>query len=371
MTAAPRISVFLQDLAGGGAERVMVNLCGGLASAGMSVDLVLVRQEGPFLGDVSPAVRIVDLGTRRVIRSIGPLARYLKRERPRAVLSALPHVNVAAILAVGLARTGTRVVITEHSYPEHARREQSLSLARFGFSLMPWLYRRADEIVAVSRGVADNLADVARLDRNRIRTIYNAVVNPGLESLAAQPVNHPWFEPGKPPVILAVGRLVEAKAFETLIKAFACLRRRRDARLVILGDGPQRPMLEASVHRLGLVAEVSLPGFQSNPYAWMSRAAVLALSSTREGLPTVLIEAMACGTPVVATDCKCGPAEVLEGGRYGAMVPVGDAEALATAIDRTIQCPLSPEQLQERAGLFSLDSIVKEYIPLLLGDDDQ
>ena len=361
-----RVAVFMQDLKGGGAERVMVNLALGLADRGLQVDMVLVRNEGDHLPSLGDRIRIVTLGTRRTIRSITALAGYLRRERPVAIVSALVHVNIAAILAARLARVGTRVVVTEHSNVSNDRANEPRPLVSLAFAAMPLLYRLADRIVAVSSGVADSLARAARVRRDRVDVIYNPVVSPKLIQLAAEQVEHPWLSPDAPPVILAVGRLTDAKDFPTLLRAFAALRARRAARLVILGEGERRPELETLVQSLGIVDDVWLPGFVRNPYAWMARARVLALSSRWEGLPTVLVEAMACGTPVVATDCPSGPAEILSNGRYGRLVPTGDHERLATALDAAIGETPPRAALRERADAFSVATAAADYAALLV-----
>jgi glycosyltransferase involved in cell wall biosynthesis len=225
-------------------------------------------------------------------------------------------------------------------------------------------YPRADAIVAVSRGVADDLARFAGLPRDVIRVIYNPVVGADLPRMAGEPVDHPWFRPGELPVILGAGRLSRQKDFPTLIRAFAEVRRARPARLVILGDGAQRAELEALVRTLGLADAVALPGFTSNPYAHMARAAVFVLSSRFEGFPNVLVEALAVGTPVVATDCPSGPAEILERGRHGRLVPVGQADALARALLATLDAPGDPAGRRRRAADFSADASVSTYLDL-------
>lgn len=369
-----KISIFLQDLGGGGAERMLLNLAGGIIEQGVDVDLVLVRAEGPLLGAIPSNVVLVDLGTRRTMNSILALTKYLRRERPTALLSALTHVNVAAVLASLLAGPHTRVIVSERSTISRETAEISGLAVRIAHGLVPWIYRRADGIVAVSRDAAEDLASYSGLPPERIRVINNPVVTSETRRLALESVDHPWFGPDQPPVILGVGRLSSEKDFGTLIKAFAAVRRRRPARLVILGEGKERQVLEAVVNGLSLQEHVDLPGFTENPHAFMARAAVLALTSRWEGSPNVLIEAMACGTPVVSTDCPSGPHETLEGGRLGKLVPIGDPELLAEAILDTLDDPVSSECLQRRAGEFSVEGSVKSYLEVLLGngsDDDR
>jgi glycosyltransferase involved in cell wall biosynthesis len=236
-------------------------------------------------------------------------------------------------------------------------------------------YDQADAVVAVSDGVADDLAAWSGLARGRITTIYNPVATPDLAALQRAPVDHPWFQPGAPPVVMSAGRLSRAKDFPTLIRAFARVRRALPARLVIFGQGKSEWKTTKSIAALrqlaaglGIAADVALPGFVANPFAYMARAATFALSSINEGLPGVLIQAMACGCPVVSTDCPSGPAEILAAGRYGRLVPPGDDRALAEAIIATLEAPPPADVLRERAGFFSVERAVAQYERLMLGD---
>ena len=321
---SPRIAFFLQDLYGGGAERVMLALAGGIARRGFAVDLVLVRRQGAYVEDIPANIRVIELGTKRTVNSVAALARYLRRERPAVLLTALVHVNVAALLAGLLARVGTRLVVTEHNQISRNISPTASRTVRMAYRLVPFLYPRAARIIAVSDGVAEDLTRFAGMERGRIDVAHNPVVTPDMLAKAAQPVNHPWFVEGEVPVILGVGRLSAQKDFGTLLRAFALVRASRPARLVILGEGACRKELEDLADELGIAADVQMPGFVDNPLAFMGKASLFVLSSRFEGLPTVLIEAMACGTPVVATDCPSGPREILEGGELGGLVPIGD-----------------------------------------------
>jgi len=361
-----KIAFFLQDLAGGGAERVMLTLAGGFADRGHDVDLVLVRAEGDCLADVPSNVRLVTLGTRRTVYCVPRLARYLRRERPVALVSALVHVNIAAILAARLAGSRPQVVITEHNQiARNAARARS-SAIRLAHHAVAWIYPWADEIVAVSKGVADSLTAYSGLPGRRVRVVYNPVVTPALHRKAAADPPHPWLGAGGHPVILGAGRLTAQKDFGNLLRAFSILRQSRPARLIILGEGPERAALQGLTGSLGLAEDVDMPGFAANPYAYMSRAAVFVLSSAWEGLPTVLIEAMACGTPVVATDCPSGPAEILVDPACGELVPVANPELLAAAISRALDKPPPPQVLRARAADFSIERAVDNYAALAL-----
>lgn len=344
----------------------MLKLAGGLAGRGHAVDLVLAQREGPYLAEVPRGVRIVDLQAPRVLRSLPGLCRYLRRERPHALLSVMKHANVVALWAARLAGSRTRIVVSERVAlsPNVAH---STSLAT---RLMPQairlFYPWADAIVAVCEGVADDLALRAGLARDAIDVIYNPIVTPEFERRVRAPLDHPWFRPGAPPVVVAAGRLVPQKGFAGLLRAFARVRRTRPARLLILGEGAERPALERLAAELGIGAELDLPGFCANPYPYLARAGVFVLSSGWEGLPGALIEALYCGVPLVSTDCPTGPREILREGRYGLLVPVGDESALADAIGRALTgaVPAPPPESWRR---FELERVVDQYLALLLG----
>jgi len=362
------LSIFVPSLRGGGAERVMVHLARGFAERGFRVDLVLAKAEGPYLAEVPPSVRVVDLKASRMLYSLPRLVRYLRKERPTALLSALDHANLVALWARDLARVPTRVVVSVRNTLSQATvhaPDQRAKWIPLGIRLF---YPRAEAVVAVSQGVAEDLVRLTSLPREKIRVIYNPVVTPELFAKAEEPLDHPWFAPGEPPVILAVGRLTEQKDFPTLIRAFALVRAQRPARLMILGEGELRPQLEALVHELGLQDDVALPGFVANPFAYMARAAVFVLSSRWEGLPGALIQAMACGTPVVSTDCPSGPREILEDGRWGRLVPVGDVNALAEAMATTLDETEHPD-VAARAKEFNVNYAVENYLKVLLLKD--
>ncbi len=335
MSPAP-IALFVPSLRGGGAERVALNLARGLANAGVPVHVVTARAEGPFLQDLPPEVRLVDLGAGRVLTALWPLAAYLRRERPAAIISFMDHANLVALWARRASGVPTRVVATVHNSALRATGNGRRGRASFMPLLTRVFYRWADAVVCVSKGVADDLARTTGLPRDRFEVIYNPVITPELVAAAAAPPPHPWLARGEPPVVLGVGRLAAQKDFPTLVRAFALVRRQRRARLMILGEGAERLALEALVRELGMGDDVALPGFVAASHAYMAHAGVFVLSSAWEGLPTVLIEALAAGAPVVSTDCPSGPQEILRGGALGRLVPVGDPGALAEAILATL-----------------------------------
>jgi len=355
-----RIAFFLPSVRGGGAQRVIVNLIQGIVRRGEPVDLTLAIHDGVFFDQIPPEVRVVDLGGRRLVGGFLPLVRYLRRERPRVLISSMSHANMLALWAARLAGGSTPVMVTVHNTMSESTGSDGGVEQRLLRTFYPW----ANWIVAVSRGAADDLARTIGIPRDRIEVIYNPVITPAILEQAARAPDHPWLAPGQPPVILGVGRLTRQKDFFTLIRAFAELRRRRPARLIILGEGEDRVGLEALIAELGVGEDVSLPGFRDSAPAYMARSALFVLSSAWEGLPTVLIEAMAAGTTVVSTDCPSGPREILQDGRLGELVPVGDAPALAGAMERSLAAPgakLPPDALHE----FTLDAAVDHYLRLI------
>ena len=350
---------------GHGAERTMLNLAQGVAERGYAVDLVLARAEGPLLAEVPESVRVVDLRASRVLLSLSALVRYLRHERPHSLLSVMNYANIIALWARRLAGVPVRVVVSERNTLSCKVQHASSRRGR----LMPHLIRRfyplADGIVAVSKGVADDLAQVTGIPRERIQVIYNPVVTPELHQKAQAPLEHPWFAPGEPQVLLAVGRLTAQKDFPTLIQAFAQVRQTHLTRLLILGEGEERPALEALVRQLGLEQDVSLPGWVENPYPHMVQASLFVLSSRWEGLPGALIEALYCGASLVATDCPSGSREILRNGQYGQLVPVGDVGALALAI-KTALASKMPRLPRESWRPFEPETVVNQYITVLL-----
>jgi glycosyltransferase involved in cell wall biosynthesis len=379
---------------------MQVNLARAFAERGYTVDLLLADATGPYLREVPSSVRVIELKVRkaytqwlrvwrdralfwnlapvfldrhppRVLRTLSSLVQYLRQEQPTALLSAQHYGNITALSAVRLADVSTRLVITQRTQlsvylQKGAKRRQRAVLGPIR-RCYPW----ADDIVAVSNGVADDLAATASIPRQRITTIYNPVVTPELAEQAKAPLEHLWFTSESPPVILAAGRLHYQKDFPTLLKAFAQVRAVRPARLVILGEGEERNTLEALTRQLGLADDVVLPGFVDNPFAYMARSSVFVLSSLYEGLPAVLIQSMACGCPVVSTNCPSGPAEILGDGTYGPLVPAGDDTALAKAILTVLATPPDCEKLRARASRFSQEQAVERYLEVLCGKHAQ
>lgn len=359
-----KVALFIPSLGGGGAERIMVNLARGFSERGFDVDLILAKADGPFLSLVPKSVRIVNLKAKRVLYSLPSLVHYLRGSKPEALISALDHANAVALMAKLLSRSPVRLAVSVHSTLSQSSAHAVSLRGRLTPFLIRLLYPWADAVIAVSKGAADDLLRVSKLRRERVHVVYNPVVVPELFVQAQEVLDHPWFAAGEPPVILGVGRLTKPKDFTTLIRAFAMVKEVRPARLVILGEGEERARLETLIRNLGLEDSVELPGFVSNPYKYMKRAAVFVLSSKWEALPTVLIEALALGTPVISTDCPSGPAEILEGGRWGRLVPVGDVNALAQAILRALSGEV-PSPPKEASHPYELQRVVSAYVDIL------
>ena len=368
VASSSRIALFLPTLDDGGAERVMLQLGAGFSARGHAVDLVVAIPGGPIESQIPSTVRVVDLAARRSVAALPSLVRYLRRERPAALLSTLEHSNILAVWAGRLARANTRVVLREasvllprdqmHGLRPHVQR-----------ALMRRVYPGASAIVAVSKSVEQDLIDGLGIAPAQIRTIYNPVVGPDLHQKADATLDDPWFAAGAPPVILGVGRLAPVKDFPTLLRAFAKVRARRAVRLVILGEGKERVTLEALARELGVQADVQLRGYDPNPFRYMRRSAVFVLSSLFEGLPGALIQAMACGCRVISTDCPGGSREIIEAGAsrsLAQLVPMRDPTQLAAAIVALLDdADRGPTRVEHRVELFSEHASLDAYLDVL------
>ncbi len=402
------VGFLLTGLDGGGAERVMLNLAAALIARGHRADLVIPRFAGDyraaipggmrawraripgtdrkFLGAVRrsgidvEAVTVNPVGATRSwlvltrkypgipvlrgngLRSIYPhahfLAQYIRAVRPHVLISALPGPNSIAVCAAQLAHRAVPVVATVWNNVSADYTPEWLEASRT-------LYPLADAVVAVSKGVAESVRQSLGVDAERLRTIYSPIPADSIRRLAQEEVTHPWFTDGAPPVVLSVGREAPQKDHPTLVEAFGLARREVDARLVILGklSAPYRAKLKSLARGHGVEEDLGFADFDENPYRYMRRAALLALTSRWEGLPTVILEALACGTPVVSTDAPYGPREILGG--WGDLAPVGDAPALARALVTTLRGERPPPQaLRARAADFSIEKAADAYVAL-------
>ncbi len=390
-----RIALFTNKMDAGGVQRAVVSLAREFVQRGHAVELLLASARGEMLAQLPREVRVRELSAHwplavrplfalpgdarwlapgwlatmqpRALRSLGPLCAYLRRDAPDALLATPMTCALTALWAAHLAQSPVRIVAREaNTLSQQIAQRRQLFTAQLPALARTW-YPRAAGIVAVSDGVAEDLARLTGLPRERITTIHNPLDVARIRALALEPPSEPWLlETNGPPVIVAAGRLMPAKDFGMLLRAFALVRARRSARLVILGRGPERLRLAWQARRLGVAADVRLAGYAENPFAYMARARVFALSSRYEGLANVLREALACGCSIVATDCPSGTAEVLRNGALGRLVPVGDARAMASALLAALDEPLSREAISARIESVSGGDPASHYLELLL-----
>lgn len=364
--AQPEVAVLLPDLRVGGAERAMVNLVNALAARGTSVDLVVLYASGEFLSHVSAKVHLVDLKSGRIRNGYIPLVKYLRQRRPRTLVANMWPVTVLAVLARVLSRVDTRVFVVEHttwSLAEICANVRTRWLAKTSMFLA---FPRADGIICVSEGAAADLVRFARLNRARVSVINNPIVDSSAKYHPAPEQPRDWCGDGHKRII-AVGSLKPVKDYPTLLNAFALLTHTVNAKLLILGEGPERHALEERVAAMGLSRQVFMPGVVHDPLPYLEHAHLHVLSSVAEGLPSVIIEAMSVGTPVVSTDCPHGPRELLGNGRLGTLVSVQNAQCLADGMKAELASPHGPAELMERAREFAIDKIVDQYEALLYG----
>ena len=360
----PLIAIHIADLQGGGGERVCLTLADHLVRRGYGVDLVLCRASGALSSEVPPGVQLMDLKARGSLASVGPLRRYLKDRQPDILLAHLVPQNTMAVLASRLSRSRTRVFVTQHAALSAEAKAGWSPWRRLAPLLYRWVLPRAAGVIAVSNGVASDLEAVTGFRASSVSVIHNPIETDVIRDKAKEPVDDAFLSSDEP-LILGVGRLTDQKGFDVLIEAFAILAAQRPCRLALCGEGPERRALEARVSALGLGHRVKFLGFHANPIKVMAAADLLVLSSAREGFGNVLVEAMACGTPVAATDCPHGPAEILDRGRFGALTPVGDVAALAAAMARTLDNPLPKDLLIARSKEFSAEKAVDRYLEVL------
>jgi glycosyltransferase involved in cell wall biosynthesis len=357
-----RIAFFLPNLSGGGAQRVAINLAIEFLRLGYQVDFVLARTEGELLRDLPMQINLVELKVSRVLFAIHGLAKYLRTIKPHAIIAAPNHTHQAVLFTKIVWRIDTRIILRIGNHVSTVR-ENSTKIQEKIYPFIIWLFQSfVDRFIAVSQSVADDLTKEIKISPERITVIYNPVLRDEINLRKNSNLEHPWFNDKSKPVILAVGRLVTQKDYPTLLHAFAIVRKHRSAKLVILGDGPLLGKLQELVDGLGIQNDVAFLGFDINPYRYMSRCKVFVLASAWEGFPNVLAEALACGSQAVATDCPGGSAEILTGGKFGFLCPVGDPTALAETIIQAIDKPLPVEKIKKRALEFSATASAAHYL---------
>jgi glycosyltransferase involved in cell wall biosynthesis len=367
VTAGPDLAILLPTLDAGGAERVGVNLANAFAARGRTVEVWLAQARGPLLADLAPGVRVVDLAARRLRHLLWPLRAQLRSHAPSVLLANMWPLTAIAPLAAALARAPSRVVAVEHttlsmSTMAGTARQRWLMAATLR-ATRPFVHRH----LAVSRGAADDRAALAGLRPAAVEVAYNPIDVAPRTAVAGPLAPAAWWD-GPHRRLLAVGALTPFKDHATLLRALARLRESVDARLLVLGEGECRAALEALARELRIEPAVDFAGHVADASPYFARADLFVLSSRAEGFGNVLVEALAAGVPVVSTDCRSGPAEILDGGRYGTLVPVGDPGALAQAMRATLADPGDADARRARAGRFALEVGVDHYARLLFGE---
>jgi glycosyltransferase involved in cell wall biosynthesis len=359
-----RLSVFLATSGHSGVDRVMGNLLPAIAERGIRVDLLQVRNHGPYL-ESGGNLKVVELGSAHSYSSLLPLARYLRTVRPDALLSDKDRVNRVALAASALSGASTRIVVrTGITVSEDLKLRKPLDRLVNRLS-MTHFYKRAHRVILPSSAAVRDFLEVTDLPEEKVLALPSPVLTPSLLEKASGPCDHPWFSDGEAPVIVGIGELSGRKDFETLVRAFALVRSKRPARLLIYGEGKRRSSLEALAGQLGISGDVDLPGFTDNPYAALARADLYVHSSTLEGSPVALMEAVSLGVPSVSTDCPSGPAEILRDGRYGPLVGIGDDEAMAAAMIQILDDPPHRDHVREAGRAFTLEESAKAYMKAL------
>ncbi len=365
MNKINHIAIFIPSLMGGGAERMMVNLANDFSNQGYSVDLIVSVLQGPYINRLSSAVNIVNLKSNRALKSLIPLAKYLKNKKPDVILSALTYVNIVTLIAKIISFSKTKVFVSERSVFSSSC--SSLNLPAINIFLYKKIikitYSMAEKIICISDAVKNDFIKEINIKNNKLITIYNPAFDSDVLKKSHERISHPWLCNTQLFLVVGVGRLNQVKDFATLIKSFKkVLENKKNLRLIILGEGNLRNNLELLVKDLGIENFVSMPGFVNNPYAYMRSANVFVLSSLYEGFGNVIVEAMACNTPVISTNCPGGPAEILENGKWGKLVPVGDIDTMALAISEILTNPNKTYNSYERALHFTSENIANHYL---------
>ncbi|RDZ52716.1 glycosyl transferase [Haloferax sp. Atlit-4N] len=358
-----KLAFYIPSLGVGGAERVVVNLSNEFSKRGHSVDLVTSDKGGKLRNEVSKDVDLIQHSPLNVpgyssIGSVPFLSRYLKQNEPEWLYSAMNHANIPAIISGHVSDSDTNIMISEHNTPSRLINHSYGN--KIIYSMARYLYPHSDCIITVSDGVKRDLVNEVNISPDKLKTVYNPIVTPSLIQNSSKGVEHPWFKSDDIDVILGMGRLHPQKRFSDLIRAFSRVDS-HNSRLVIIGTGQEREKLEQHVNELNINDQVDFLGYVENPYKYLRNSSVFALSSAWEGFGNVLVEALACGCPVVSTNCPNGPNEILADGEYGTLVPVGDIESLSSAIERTIKKEINQTTLKKRADDFHVDEIADQY----------
>lgn len=365
-----KVLLFIRSMHGGGAQRAMIRYANALTNKGCAVFAVTLDPNGAFSDELHTDVVVIPLRAKRIIFCIPQLVGVIRSIKPDVMMVTEPACNIALIIANLLSFTKSRLLIREGLFPSIAVKDSPYIQTRIAYRLAPFLYKKADVIVGIASELVEDLATFLYLPINRITLIpINPVVTPLLQNMAAEGSEHPWLVSKDTPIILGVGRLEEQKDFSTLISAFCLVRNNIECKLLIIGEGSLRKDLARQINASAYASDIELMGFSPNPFQYMTHSDVLVLSSRYEGLPNTLIEALACGVPVVSTNCKSGPKDILDDGKYGLLVPVGDSGAMAQAIVDTLKKPIGRDVLKKRGNLYTLENSINAYLPHLFPDD--
>jgi glycosyltransferase involved in cell wall biosynthesis len=356
----------MPSLAGGGAERVMIGIANELARRGYDVDLIVSYAKGEYHSEIHRSVNFIDFKVNRVLKAIPKLIQYVKEEKPQVILSTIWHANIIAILVKLLTGSPGKVVIRETNHISKSKQSLSPLLSRLMCPIINLFYPFADVIIAPSNGVADDLSKLGRIQRKKIKVIYNPISLEGITTQAQEKLCHPWLVDKTEPVFIAVGSLTAQKDFSNLLESFCLVNKQMASRLIVLGEGPLRQELKTQVLELGIHEKVDFYGFAKNPFSFMALSDVFVLSSKWEGLPNALIQAVALGMRIVATDCPSGPQEILDNGKIGTLVEVGNVKTLASAMLSSLETQHNSGYVKSSAKRFSSDIILPKYIKVLV-----
>lgn len=362
-----KLCIYIPYYDNGGVERMLVNLANGIVALGVDVDFVVCDTSRPYLSKLSPHIHLLPLAAPHLAETI----RYLTTARPNAMLCAKESSLELALKAQKRGALDIPIYCRAVTNSSRQLQDKNVIVRWIRKLALKRYYRQVNGIIAVSRGVADDIREISGISVEKIKIANNPVITPELATMSNEDISHPWLAAGQPPVIIGIGRLSRAKNFPLLLEAFALVRKKMDCRLLILGEGRQRALLNQRASQLGLADDFMLPGFVENPYPYLKNAALFVLSSHWEGSPNVLTEALALGTPVVSTDCPSGPREILQEGRYGTLVPVNNAAALAQAMEETLRNPLSPQTLRSAAESYNAENSARQYLAAMKLDPEQ
>jgi glycosyltransferase involved in cell wall biosynthesis len=356
-----RITIFFQSFHSGGVEQILINLANELSKKN-KVTALAMSSEGPLMNDLNDSIQIVNLNKRKASKAIGSLVKYINENNPDIILSAKHFMNISVLIANLLTGKKTNVISTVHGQLGNSKRDELMKY------FIRVLYPLSDEIICVSHGVASEIKElIPPRNKEKVNVIYNPVIDRKFIERTKEAVKDSICKSSKEKWIVSIGRLSKEKNIDMLIQAFSKLLEKRHCKLLIIGEGPEKEKLSSLVFKLGLEKEVIFKGYQKNPFTFLNKADVFALSSDREGLPTVLIEALYFNVPIVSTDCKSGPREILKDGKYGTLVPVNDIDKMATALEKKLKGSQSNPFNADLLRPYTLEEVMVKYNELIEG----